>query len=81
MAMTAAQLSGWNAGSGGGMPPSELNLLVLGLLISVLFLFTAWVLVTAYRGVSDKSVPMKKLLEAVVRLVLMLLLTLFFYFH
>ncbi|MCB5303579.1 TIGR03758 family integrating conjugative element protein [Yersinia bercovieri] len=81
MSMTSAQQSGWSAGTGGGMDPSSLNLLILGLLGAVLFLFVAWVLVTAYRGVSEKSIPMSKLPETAIRLVVMLLLTLFFFFH
>ncbi|WJV63490.1 TIGR03758 family integrating conjugative element protein [Pectobacteriaceae bacterium CE70] len=81
MSMTSAQQSGWSAGTGGGMEPASLNLLILGLLGAVLFLFVAWVLVTAYRGVSDKSIPMSKLPETAIRLVVLLLLTLFFFFH
>ncbi|MFQ6245919.1 TIGR03758 family integrating conjugative element protein [Yersinia enterocolitica] len=81
MPMTSAQQSAWNAGAGGGMEPFALNFLILGLLGGVLFLFAAWVLVTAFRGVSNKSVPMDKLPEAAIRLILLLLLTLFFFFH
>lgn len=36
MSMTSAQQSGWSAGTGGGMEPSALNLLILGLLGAVL---------------------------------------------
>ena len=81
MSMTSAQQSGWSAGTGGGMEPSALNLLILGLLGALLFLFVAWVLVTAYRGVSDKSIPMSKLPESAIRLVVLLLVTLFLFFH
>ncbi|MFV8757900.1 TIGR03758 family integrating conjugative element protein [Yersinia enterocolitica] len=81
MPMTSAQQSAWNAGTGGGMEPSALNFLILGFLGGVLFLFAAWVLVTAFRGVSNKSVPMDKLPEAAIRLILLLLLTLFFFFY
>ncbi|WP_038830937.1 TIGR03758 family integrating conjugative element protein [Yersinia pseudotuberculosis] len=81
MPMTGAQQSAWNAGGGGGMEPSSLNFLILGLLGGVIFLFSAWTLVTAYRGVINKSLAMDKLPETAIRLICLLLLTLFFFFH
>jgi len=81
MSMTSAQQSGWSAGTGGGMEAGSLNVLILSLLAGVLILFVAWVLMTAYRGVSNKSIPMSKLPETAVRLVVMLLITLFLFFH
>jgi len=81
MPMNSAQQSAWSAGTGGGMEPSSLNLLILGTLAAILFLFAAWVLVTAYRGVVHKSIPMEKLPDTAIRLILLLLLSLFFFFH
>lgn len=81
MSMTSAQQSGWSAGTGGGIEPSSLNLLILGVLAGALFLFAAWVLVTAYRGLANKSISMEKLLESAILLVLLLILTIFFFFH
>jgi integrating conjugative element protein (TIGR03758 family) len=81
MAMTSAQQSAWNAGTGGSAAPSDLNLLILGCLFGFLFLFAAWSLLQAYQGVKNKTVRMDKLAETAIRLVVLILMSLFFYAH
>ncbi|NDL64269.1 TIGR03758 family integrating conjugative element protein [Acerihabitans arboris] len=81
MSMTSAQQSAWNAGVGGNAAPADLNLLILGCLFGCLLLFAAWSLLQAYRGVKNKTVRMDTLAETAIRLVLLILLSLFFYAH
>lgn len=81
MAMNGQQQSGWNAGTGSSLTPEQLNVLILGTLAIVLFLFAAWSLVQAYRGLNTQSVTMKQFSEQAVRLVVLILVTLFFFFH
>ncbi|TNL03977.1 TIGR03758 family integrating conjugative element protein [Kosakonia cowanii] len=81
MAMNGAQLNGWSAGTGSGLTPAQLNLLILGTLSIVILLFIAWALVQAYRGLSSKSVTFRQFNELLIRLILLYLLTLFLFFH
>lgn len=81
MAMNGAQLNGWSAGTGSGLTPTQLNLLILGTLAIVILLFIAWALVQAYRGLSSKSVTFRQFNELLIRLILLYLLTLFLFFH
>lgn len=79
--MNGAQLNGWSAGTGSGLTPAQLNLLILGTLAIVILLFIAWALVQAYRGLSSKSVTFRQFNELLIRLILLYLLTLFLFFH
>ncbi|MEQ4973903.1 TIGR03758 family integrating conjugative element protein [Enterobacter cloacae] len=81
MAMNGAQLNGWSVGTGSGLTPAQLNLLILGTLSIVILLFIAWALVQAYRGLSSKSVTFRQFNELLIRLILLYLLTLFLFFH
>lgn len=81
MAMNGAQLNGWSAGTGSGLTPAQLNLLILGTLSIVILLFISWALVQAYRGMSSKSVTFRQFNELLIRLILLYLLTLFLFFH
>ncbi|WP_446924683.1 TIGR03758 family integrating conjugative element protein [Klebsiella pneumoniae] len=81
MAMNSQQKTGWSAGTGSSLTPEQLNVLILGVLAVVIFLFSAWALVQAYRGLITQSVTMRQLTEQVVRLVLLILITLFFFFN
>ncbi|HHT8253719.1 TPA: TIGR03758 family integrating conjugative element protein [Citrobacter braakii] len=81
MAMNGAQLNGWNAGTGSGLTPAQLNLLILGTLAIVVLLFSAWALVQAYRGLTTKSVTFRQFIELLIRLIVLYLLTLFLFFH
>lgn len=81
MAMNGQQQSGWSAGTGSSLTPDQLNILILGTLAIVLFLFAAWSVVQAYRGLSSQAVTMRQFNEQIIRLVVLILLTLFFFFH
>lgn len=81
MAMNGQQQSGWSAGTGSSLTPDQLNVLILGTLGIVLFLFFAWSVVQAYRGLSAKSVTWRQFQELLIRNVVLLLITLFFFFH
>lgn len=80
MSMISAQQSAWNTGVGGNAAPADLNQL-LGFLFGCLLLFAAWSLLQAYHGVKNKTVRMDTLVETAIRLVLLILLSLFFYAH
>lgn len=79
--MNGAQRNGWEAGTGGSLEPGQLNTLILGALGIVIFLFCAWALVTAYRGLATQAVTWRQFMEMIVRIILLILLTLFFFFH
>ncbi|MBJ9260667.1 TIGR03758 family integrating conjugative element protein [Citrobacter amalonaticus] len=81
MAMNGAQLNGWSAGTGSGLTPAQLNLLILGTLAIVVLLFSAWALVQAYRGLASESVTFRQCIELLIRLIVLYLLTLFLFFH
>lgn len=81
MAMNGDQLSGWNAGTGSNLTPGQSNTLILGTLAIMLFLFAAWALMHAYRGLSCKSVTFRQFNELLTRLIVLILLTLFLFFH
>ncbi|WP_168404164.1 TIGR03758 family integrating conjugative element protein [Erwinia amylovora] len=81
MAMNVAQLSGWSAGTGSSLTPAQLNTLILGSLAIVLLLFAAWAMVQAYRGLASKAVTFRQFNELLIRLVVLILLTLFLFFH
>lgn len=81
MAMNGTQQNGWNAGTGNYLDHGQLNHLILGALAMVIFLFAAWALFQAYRGLPTKSVTFRQFLELKIRLVMLILLTLFFFFH
>jgi len=79
--MNGAQTSGWAAGTGGNITPGQLNILILSVLAIVILLFSAWAIITAYQGVVSKSLTWKQFIEVVARLVILYLLTLFFFFN
>jgi integrating conjugative element protein (TIGR03758 family) len=79
--MSAQQQAGWNAGAGNALTPAQLNTLILGTLAMLIFLFSAWALYQAYRGLPTKSVTFRQFFELKIRLVMLILLTLFFFFH
>ncbi len=79
--MNGAQTSGWAAGTGGNITPSQLNILILSVLAIVILLFSAWAIVTAYQGVVSKSLTWRQFIEVTARLVILYLLTLFFFFN
>jgi len=81
MVMNGAQLNGWSAGTGSGLTPAQLNLLILGTLAIVVLLFSAWALVQAYRGLTSESVTFRQFIELLIRLIVLYLLTLFLFFH
>ncbi|WP_205959162.1 TIGR03758 family integrating conjugative element protein [Pantoea stewartii] len=79
--MNGAQTSGWAAGTGGNLTPGQLNILILSALAIVILLFSAWAIITAYQGVVSKSLTWKQFIEVAARLVILYLLTLFFFFN
>lgn len=81
MAMNGAQTSGWAAGTGSTLTPEQLNVLILGSLAGFLLLFSAWSLVQAHRGVASGTVTWRQFIETAVRLIILYLITLFFFFH
>ncbi len=81
MAMNGAQTSGWAAGTGGSLPPSQLNILILSTLAIIILLFSAWAIVQGYRGWASRAITLRQFNELVIRLVLLYLLTLFFFFN
>lgn len=81
MAMNGAQTSGWAAGTGGSVTPSQLNILILSALAIVILLFSAWAIVQGYRGWASRAITLRQFNELVIRLVLLYLLTLFFFFN
>lgn len=80
MAMSSAQEAAWNAGTSGIMQSGQLKFLIMGVLAALMFTFAAWALVQTYRGLSSKSVTFHQFQESLLRLVLLILLTLFFFF-
>lgn len=80
MAMSSAQEAAWNAGTNGIMQSGQLKFLILGVLAALMFTFVAWALVQTYRGLASKSVTFRQFQESLLRLVLLILLTLFFFF-
>lgn len=81
MAMNDSQVSGWSAGTGSGLTPAQLNILILGTLAVIMLLFSAWALVHAYRGLPTKAVTFRQFNELLIRLIVLWLLTLFLFFH
>lgn len=81
MAMNGAQTSGWAAGTGSSLTPGQLNILILSTLAVVMLLFSAWTLVQAYRGLASKTVKFQQINELFIRLAILWLLTLFFFFN
>lgn len=79
--MNGTQTSGWAAGTGGSLTPSQLNILILSALAIVILLFSAWVIVQGYRGWASRAITLRQFNELVIRLVLLYLLTLFFFFN
>ncbi|WP_409429817.1 TIGR03758 family integrating conjugative element protein [Kosakonia sp.] len=60
MAMNGQQQNGWSAGTVSSLTPEQLNILILGALAIVIFLFAAWAIVQAYRGLGSRSVSMRR---------------------
>ncbi|AFI91579.1 TIGR03758 family integrating conjugative element protein [Pectobacterium sp. CHL-2024] len=76
--MNAAQKAAWSAASG-NTDPSVLNLLILGLLFSILFLWATWALVMAYKGWTTKSIGAESIGTFTVRLILLLVISIFLF--
>ncbi|EOI6865118.1 TIGR03758 family integrating conjugative element protein [Yersinia enterocolitica] len=70
--MNSADLSAaFQAGS--NAKPESMNLMLLGIFSASLFLFAAWVLITAFRGISSGQVSWKQLGSITGRTVLLIL--------
>ena len=54
--MNPSQQAAFEAAAGSGMSPAVLNLLCIGALLAVLFLWAAWGLVDVYRGWANENV-------------------------
>ncbi|ACX86477.1 TIGR03758 family integrating conjugative element protein [Pectobacterium brasiliense] len=76
--MNAAQKAAWSAASG-NTDPSVLNLLILGLLFSILFLWATWALVTAYKGWTSRTIDAESAGSFTLRLVLLLVISIFLF--
>lgn len=76
--MTHEQASAWAIGAG-NLDPSLLKLLILSGLYAALFLWGTWALVHAYKGWTKKTIDADALGTFVIRLVLLLTLSLFFF--
>ena len=70
--MNPSQQAAFEAAAGPGMSPAVLNLLCIGALLAVLFLWAAWGLVDVYRGWANESVRAARLGQFAVRAVTLL---------
>ncbi|POW52733.1 TIGR03758 family integrating conjugative element protein (plasmid) [Pantoea piersonii] len=78
MAMTAAQEAAFKAGSG-NVEPNLLHLLCLGLLIGFLFFWAAWAIVDVYSGWTNQRLKEGAMGRAVVRSVLLLVVSIWMF--
>ncbi|MHB0818469.1 TIGR03758 family integrating conjugative element protein [Stutzerimonas stutzeri] len=68
--MTPEQISAFQ--SGAGYEHGQLALLISLIAGTVLFLFAAWTLLSAYRAWADRSLPLKKLGFVLLRIALLI---------
>lgn len=71
--MNPQQQQAFEAAAGPGMTANVLNLLCIGALLAVLFLWAAWGLVDVYRGWSNEKVRSANMVRFAIRAVLLLL--------
>jgi integrating conjugative element protein (TIGR03758 family) len=61
---------------GAGYSADDLSLAISGFVAVIVFLFVAWVLLSAYRGWADRSLALKKVGGIVLRIGLLLFIVL-----
>lgn len=71
--MNPQQQQAFEAAAGPGVTANVLNLLCIGTLLAVLFLWAAWGLVDVYRGWSNEKVRSANMVRFAIRAVLLLL--------
>ncbi|EPB7160686.1 TIGR03758 family integrating conjugative element protein [Escherichia coli] len=70
--MNPSQQAAFETAAGSGMSPAVLNLLCIGALLAVLFLWAAWGLVDVYRGWANENVRTARVGQFAVRAVILL---------
>lgn len=70
--MNPQQQQAFEAAAGSGMTAGVLNLLCIGALLAVLFLWAAWGLVDVYQGWSNEKVRSANMARFAIRTVLLL---------
>ncbi|EAM2983604.1 TIGR03758 family integrating conjugative element protein [Salmonella enterica] len=76
--MNQAQITAFSTGSG-GIAPSDIKLLVVGIFFAFLFLWAAWALRTVYVGWSNQDVRGDAVGIFVIRAVILIELAIFFF--
>lgn len=77
--MTPQQQQAFEAAAGPGMTTGTLNLLCIGALLAVLFLWAAWGLVDVYQGWANEKVRSAKMVRFVIRAVLLLVVSIWMF--
>ncbi|MCX8966333.1 TIGR03758 family integrating conjugative element protein [Erwinia psidii] len=78
MAITHAQEQAFNAASG-GIDINILSLICIGGLLATLFLWAAWALIDVWQGWSNEKVRNKALIHFAVKIVLLLLFSIWMF--
>ena len=77
--MNATQKSAFETAAGPGMTVDVLNLLCIGALLAVLFLWAAWGLVDVYQGWANEKVRSANMVRFVIRAVLLLVVSIWMF--
>lgn len=77
--MNATQKRAFEVAAGPGMSTEVLYLLCIGTLLAVLFLWAAWGLVDVYQGWSNEKVRSAKMARFFVRVVLLLVVSIWMF--
>ncbi|CCW28973.1 TIGR03758 family integrating conjugative element protein [Xenorhabdus nematophila] len=67
-------MQAFKAGTGGGIEPFSLEVLCIGLLIVVLFMWAAWGMVDVYKGWANDKVRESVLAQFCIRAILLILI-------
>ncbi|MBC8947041.1 TIGR03758 family integrating conjugative element protein [Xenorhabdus indica] len=73
MAMDNIQTQAFKAGTGGGIELASLEVLCIGLLIAVLFIWAAWGMMDVYKGWANEKVRETVLTQFCIRAVFLIL--------
>ncbi|EGT3611395.1 TIGR03758 family integrating conjugative element protein [Morganella morganii] len=77
--MNPQQQNAFEAAAGSGMTVSVLNLLCVGALLAVLFLWATWGLVSVYQGWANEKVRSANMVRFAIRVVLLLLVSIWMF--